>query len=183
VTDYPLKPRGPRPPPPRIVRPAAPDQRMDSPRPERPEAPQPPPIQRPRDPVPPTPNGRLGIVERLLGTARSMTFTNVLILALIAMVAIPTYAGYRFLSDPELRREFLVRAEILEANLPCIVLRIKGGGRPTRYSVGSVYALDTARQMERFVGLRSNGDLSAADLAAACQDVVATANRLREMPP
>ena len=112
-----------------------------------------------------------------------MTFTNVLILALIAMVAIPTYAGYRFLSDPELRREFLVRAELLEANLPCVVLRIKGGGRPTRYSIATIYALDTVRQMERIVGLRSNGDLSAADIAAACQDVIATANRLKETPP
>lgn len=126
-------------------------------------------------------NGRT-MPERLLGVARTLTVTNVLILALMALVAIPTYAGYRFLTDQEFRREFLLKAELLEAGVPCLVLRVSGPGRAPRYSIASAYALDQEHQFEKVVGVRSSGDLSDAEIAAACRDVVAVANRLKDKP-
>lgn len=148
------------------------------------ERPQDPPLREPIRTERPAPeNGRSTMPERLLGMTRTMTITNVLILALIALVAIPTYAGYRFLTDEEFRREFLVKGELIDAKVPCVVLRASGPGRVTRYTIGSAYAIDQQRRLDRIVAVRSAGNLSDAEIAAACQDVVAAANRLKEGKP
>lgn len=126
-------------------------------------------------------SGRLGIAERLLSAVRTLTLTNVLIIALIVLIAVPTYAAYRFLTDGEFRREFLQRADLIDASVPCIVLRSSGLGKPTRYTVGMVYAV--VDRLERVVAIRSAGPLNDTEIVALCQQVLATGDRLRGPNP
>jgi hypothetical protein len=135
-------------------------------------------------------NGRAGLVERLLAQTRAMTFTNVLILALIAMVALPSYGAYRFVTDEGFRREFLVRADLVDVKIPCLVLRTSGPGRATRFTVGVLWGYDPARRMEWLTGLRSAGELSGTEMTTVCQEVLARAKEHeaadhanKEVPP
>ena len=64
----------------------------------------------------------ISIVERLVGIARGLNLTAILMIALLLMMAVPTYFAWRFLTDEAFRREFMQGAELLTDHAPCIVL-------------------------------------------------------------
>jgi hypothetical protein len=47
------------------------------------------------------------MLERGASIVRSLNLTNVLILAMLVIVAIPSYFAYRFMTDAEFRGEFM----------------------------------------------------------------------------
>ena len=49
----------------------------------------------------------ISIVERLVGIARGLNLTAILMIALLLMMAVPTYFAWRFLTDEAFRREFM----------------------------------------------------------------------------
>ena len=110
--------------------------------------------------------------------SRSMSLTNVLILALIVIIAIPAYFAYRFMSDVTFRREFMSSAVILDVHAPCIVLEGHRYGSQARHSVFIVYGLDGRN--EKLLGLRAPGSVTDPDLTELCKRVTVLADEISE---
>ena len=119
-----------------------------------------------------------GILERAFGVIRSMNLTNVLILLLIVVIAIPAYFAYRFMSDAAFRREFMTSAIILEQHVPCLVLEGTRYGAQTRHSVFIVYGFD--ERNEKLLGLRAPDVVNDVGLTAMCQRLRTLAEEITE---
>lgn len=107
-----------------------------------------------------------------------MSLTNVLILALIVIIAIPAYFAYRFMSDVTFRQEFMSSAVILDVHAPCIVLEGHRYGSQARHSVFIVYGLDGRN--EKLLGLRAPGSVTDPDLTELCKRVTVLADEISE---
>ena len=117
------------------------------------------------------------MLERGATIVRSLNLTNVLIVALLVIVAIPSYFAYRFMTDAEFRGEFMTGANVLEKFPPCTVLEAHRYGSVTRHSILMIYGYDD--RMEKLVGLRAPGTLTEVELGEACKKVVAMADEIR----
>jgi hypothetical protein len=120
-----------------------------------------------------------GMLERLFGVVRTLNLTNILILALIVVIAAPAYFAYRFMSDVTFRREFMSNAIILEQHVPCVVLEGQRYGSQARHSVFVVYGLDG--RMEKLLGLRAPDTLEPDELSALCKRVVTLSDEIIEL--
>jgi hypothetical protein len=119
-----------------------------------------------------------GKLERAFGVIKTLNLTNVLILALIVVIAIPAYFAYKFMSDLSFRREFMSSAIILSAHAPCIVLEGTRQGSNPRHSVFIVYGLDGRN--EKLIGLRAPDAQTPEELTALCQRVVVLSDQINE---
>lgn len=119
-----------------------------------------------------------GKLERAFGVVRSLNLTNILILALIVVIAIPAYFAYRFMSDATFRREFMTSAIILEQHVPCLVLEGTRYGSQTRHSVFIVYGIDDRN--EKLLGLRAPEAVKDAELTAMCGRLRTLAEEINE---
>ena len=117
------------------------------------------------------PRDRLTVTERMVAVVSSLKLTDVLILALLVVIAVPTYFAYRFIADQEFRREFLQNAVMVDKHVPCIVLEGHRLAQNTRHTILYPYDPD-ANRMEKVVGLRAPGLLSDKEIDDACQKVL-----------
>ena len=71
-----------------------------------------------------------GIVVAILNFFKSMTLTQVLILALAVIIAIPTYVLWRALNDESMLNTFLTRYEEFTNKTSCTlrIFILRGGG-------------------------------------------------------
>ena len=125
--------------------------------------------------VPEPPPGNM--LERSASIVRSLNLTNVLIVALLVIVAIPSYFAYRFMTDAEFRGEFMTGATVIEKFPPCTVLEAHRYGSITRHSILMIYGYDA--RMEKIIGLRAPGTLTEVELGEACKKVVAAADEIK----
>lgn len=126
--------------------------------------------------APEDPSGSM--LERGASIVRSLNLTNVLIVALLVIVAVPSYFAYRFMSDAEFRSEFMSGATVLEKFAPCTVLETHRYGSATRHSILMIYGFDD--RLEKLVGLRAPGTLTEVELGEACKKVVTMADEIRK---
>ena len=118
------------------------------------------------------------MLERGASIVRSLNLTNVLIVALLVIVAIPSYFAYRFMTDAEFRGEFMTGANVLEKFAPCTVLETHRYGSVTRHSIFMVYGFDD--RMEKVIGMRAPGTMTEVELGEVCKKVVAMADEIRK---
>ena len=119
-----------------------------------------------------------GRVEKAFTVVKSLNLTNVLIITLLVLLAIPSYFAYRFMSDVAFRREFMSSAVILDVHAPCIVLEGHRYGSQARHSVFIVYGLDGRN--EKLLGLRAPGSVTDPDLTELCKRVTVLADEISE---
>lgn len=118
--------------------------------------------------------GKAALTDWAVGVLRSLTLQNILILALLALVAIPSYAAYKFLTDASFRSEFVDHVRLVDADVPCLVYEGQLAGQQERTYVFVGYAFDG--RLERVIGVRtSQGILTVAQLGPVCDRVVAEA--------
>jgi hypothetical protein len=118
-----------------------------------------------------------GKLERAFSVIRSLNMTNILIFALLVVIAIPAYFAYRFMSDVGFRREFMSSAVILEQHVPCIVLEGHRYGSQVRHSIFVVYGLDGRN--EKLLGLRAPEAMNSVELTELCKRVVALSEEIQ----
>ena len=118
------------------------------------------------------------MLERTFAVVRSLNITNVLIFALLVVIAIPAYFAYRFMSDVAFRREFMSSAVIMEQHAPCVVLEGHRYGADVRHSVFIVYGLDGRN--EKLVGLRAPEAMNGVELTDMCKRVTVLADEINE---
>jgi hypothetical protein len=93
-------------------------------------------------PPPPQPPDHVGQVGGIVKIVQTITLTQVLIIALLVMIAIPTYILYRALNDESLLNTFLSRYEEFQSDKwPCTlrVASVRGGGDIYSISTGFAY--------------------------------------------
>jgi hypothetical protein len=119
-----------------------------------------------------------GKLERAFGVIKTLNITNILIVALLVVIAVPAYFAYRFMTDISFRREFMTSAVILEQHAPCIVLEGARYGSQARHSVFIVYGLDGRN--EKLLGLRAPDTLNGTELTELCKRVVTLSEEITE---
>jgi hypothetical protein len=120
-----------------------------------------------------------GILERAVGIVKSLSLTNVLILALIILIAAPAYFAYKFMIDDDFRHEFMSRALILEKHVPCIVLEGSRYAAQTRHTVLVVYAVLDDRR-EKLIGIRSPSPMTDQQITDTCKQVLQLSDEIQD---
>jgi hypothetical protein len=118
-----------------------------------------------------------GKLERSLGMIKSLNLTNILILALIVIIALPAYFAYRFIIDTNFRREFMSSASILDSHVPCVVFEGRRYGSVTRHTVVFVYGHEGRN--EKIIGLRAPGTMNDKEIEQTCQQVLTMAHEMK----
>lgn len=117
--------------------------------------------------LPPAYSPRVGgmPIEWAAKIVRELTLQNVLILTILMLVGIPSYFAYRFMADSAFRHEFMQTSAIINAQVPCLVIRGNLSGQD-RYSIGSSYKIED--RMEFLISIRSPGVLGDKEVADLC---------------
>lgn len=125
---------------------------------------------------------RLGVIERLASVANRMTLQNVINIAILVAIAIPTYGAWRFFTDEKLRNDLMNTVnEISEFSSGCSVYETNIGGNK-RFHI-SAFVLPGPDGNDYLVTGRMRGDTSRNDLIKTCERLVKLADHLREKVP
>ena len=123
------------------------------------------------DRSPPPDRSYISISERLANIVKSLSLTNILIIALLLLLAIPSYFAWKYLSDSEFRAEFRNHAKIVNKKVPCIVLEGQFYDLQTRHSVFIIYGFDGKN--EKVMGERAPGELTDQEIDELCTKILA----------
>jgi len=130
------------------------------------------------DRQPPPDRSYISISERLANIVKSLSLTNILIIAMLLLLAIPSYFAWKYLNDEEFRETFRNHAEIVDKHVPCIVLQGRYYGAQPRHSIFVIYGIDGRN--EKIIGVRAPGVLTDPQIEEACQKVLATAAEMKK---
>jgi hypothetical protein len=118
----------------------------------------------------PQPPPAEGWVAGLLNAAKSLTFTNVLIIALLVIVAIPAYAAYTMLNDPTVMDRFLSSySETTDKDSECTVRKARARGGPWLWSISAGFAAQRSDRYALSVVLSAEPDAN--DIASYCATI------------
>ena len=130
------------------------------------------------DRSPPPDRSYISISERLANIVKSLSLTNILIIAMLLLLAIPSYFAWKYLNDEEFRETFRNHAQIVDKHVPCIVLLGRYYGAQKRHSVFVIYGIEGRN--EKIIGIRAPGVLTDPQIEEACQKVLATAAEMKK---
>lgn len=119
------------------------------------------------------------MIERLAGIISSLTLQNVLVMGILVVLAVPSYAVWQFLTDTNLRREILSYAKELEVNVPCQVIVYSFSGQGEKTAVAS--GVDYSGQFEILIVTRVTGVMSQKELSDACNLMKTYGPKLRDI--
>jgi hypothetical protein len=87
--------------------------------------------------VPDLPEGQ-GL--KWLGAVQGLTLGNVLVLALLAVIAVPVYVIYRALGDEKIMDRLMSTYEVIDSRQGCAVRHVQERGGPDLWGVSSGFA-------------------------------------------
>jgi hypothetical protein len=88
---------------------------------------------------PPSPGG--GWFAGIIDASKSLTLTNVLVIAMLVIVAIPAYAVYQALNDPVLLDRFLSSyTEVPNKSTDCTIRKARARGGAWLWSISAGFA-------------------------------------------
>jgi len=120
---------------------------------------------------------RLGVIETLANILQSLTLQNVLVMGILVVLAIPSYAVWQIMTDSTLRKEIMSFAKEQDLNVPCQVIVYSFSGQSEKTAI--VSGVQVWGQFEIIVGTKAPGMMSATEGAAACKSTIELASRLR----
>lgn len=124
---------------------------------------------------PPPPEGRaLGLIMAVKG----MTVSNVVVIALLAIIAVPVYVVYKALSDDKLLDRLMSTYEVLENHEGCLVRHVQERGGPDLWGVSSGFAFQGADRW--FVNVMFDHAPSSDEIAAYCASLKLIGDRMLE---
>lgn len=118
------------------------------------------------------------MLEKILEIARSLTLTNVLILALLLIVSFPAYVGYRVLEDNGLRTLVFSDYRFIDTPLKdCVYVHAQPALGENSYLLR--YAFDTEGTYVYFTGVRMETELSVDELGKQCDKLREYAQKVK----
>jgi hypothetical protein len=129
-------------------------------------------------PLPPN-DGR---IVSWLNAVKGLTISNVLVIAMLIVVAVPTYLIYRVINDEKLLDKFLSHYdEISSQNVGCTLREASNRGGPTIYAISTGFAYQGRDKYTVSVVLDHSP--SNDELVSYCATVKAIADSLQGPPP
>jgi len=123
-------------------------------------------------------NGRLGMISGIAELVRGLTVQNMLTLAILVLIAIPSYFAYVFMTDPSFRHEFMSTAHVIDMEVPCLVISGNVVGLGDKWTVAVGY--ESRGQMEHMIAIRSPGTSpNITEARTACEIAHTEANMLK----
>ena len=123
----------------------------------------------------PPPAGR-GLA--LLAAVKGLTWSNVLVLAGIAIIAIPVYTVYKALGDDKLLDRLMSQYEVIGTKHGCAVRHVQERGGPGLWGVSSGFAFQGADKW--FVNVMLDHAPTDDEVAAYCGSLKLIADRMLE---
>lgn len=109
-----------------------------------------------------------GVADWALRALRSLTLQNLIMLGILVAIAVPSYFAWKFLTDAPFRHEFMSTATLVDADVPCEVVRGNLGGQVgDRHTMLLVYK--TANRLDYLIALRSATLLTPSEIQTACR--------------
>jgi hypothetical protein len=106
-------------------------------------------------------------VAGLLTAVKGLTFTNLMMLAGIVVIAVPAYFIYSLLNDPAVMDRFLSSySETTDAESGCTLRKVRLRGGPWRWSIATGFAYAGSDRYSVSVILPAEPD--ADDIASYC---------------
>ena len=115
----------------------------------------------------------------LISAAKSLTLTNVLIIALMAMVIVPVYFVYRALNDPQILDRFMSSFEEYNDEVSgCTIRTVRLRGGPWRWSISSGFAMGGADRYTVSVIVSTEPDAEA--ITSYCETINLIIDKMHE---
>jgi hypothetical protein len=89
----------------------------------------------------PEPTGKLATA---VGLVKGLTLSHVLIIALLAVIAVPVYIVYRALNDAAVMDRLMSSYEEIPNTSGCTMRKVKARGGPARWSISTGFAFHGA---------------------------------------
>ena len=90
---------------------------------------------------PPQPDHKLGLVEGAANVVKGLTLSNVLVIALLAVIAVPVYVIYRALGDDSLMDRFMsTYEEVSSQQAGCTLRHVQARGGPDLWGISAGFA-------------------------------------------
>jgi hypothetical protein len=106
------------------------------------------------------------MIEKVFSIATSLSIQNVLIIALLIMIAAPSFFAWRFMTDEMFRHEFMSTTRIVDMNVPCLVVIGNISGQGSRMAVASSFL--NAGHLEHLVSIRSLAVMGEDEVRPVC---------------
>lgn len=128
------------------------------------------------EPQPPPP-GKLGMVEGAANIVKGLTLQNVLIIALLVIIAIPAYTLYTALHDDKLLDRFMsTYEEIASQNVGCSLRHVQRRGGVDEWAISSGFAYQGADRwvVSVWMGREPNGE----EINSYCESLKLIADKM-----
>lgn len=118
---------------------------------------------------PPAPIPPSSTASWAVGVLRSLSINNVLTMGILAVVAVPSYFAWRFMTDTSFRHEFMTTARLVEdAGVPCQVIQGNIAGEHGGDRVSLFVEYDRHGPFTYLVSLRSVGMITQTEIVEGC---------------
>jgi hypothetical protein len=112
-----------------------------------------------------------------LGAIKGLSLGNVLVIALLAIIAVPVYVIYRALDDKDLLDRFLsTYSELSSQNVPCALRHVQARGGPQLWGISSGFAFQGADRW--FVNVVLDHEPTREELVSYCESLKLIADRM-----
>jgi len=119
-----------------------------------------------------------GMVQGLIRAAQGLTLSNVLVIALLAIIAVPVYVVYRALSDDKLLDRLMSTYEVIGSQQGCAVRHVQERGGPDLWGVSSGFAFQGAERW--YVNVMLDHMPTADEIDSHCLALKLIADRMLE---
>ena len=127
---------------------------------------------------PPPSEGKLAAAASVV---KGLSLTNVLVIALLALIAVPTYLAYKMLNDPAVMDRLLSSYKELPNGSGCVLREVKERGGPDMWAISTGFAFHGSDRWYVAVGLTHPPDAN--DLTSHCETLKRIADTLTQPPP
>jgi hypothetical protein len=127
-------------------------------------------------PPPPDPVGRIG---GLVTVVKGLTFTNVLVIAMLVLILVPVYLIYQAVHDDRLLDRILSTYEEFGGghNIPCAMRHVQKRGGPDQWAIASGFAFQGEARWFTMVVLDREPQVE--ELASYCETLKLIADSIR----
>lgn len=131
-------------------------------------------------PTPPPPaDHRLGLVEGAANVVKGLTLQNVLIIALLVVIALPAYVTWKALGDDALMDRFMsTYEEVSSQNVGCAVRHVQARGGPDQWGISTGFAFAGADRW--FVNVVLDHQPDNGEIVSYCESLKLIADRMLE---
>jgi hypothetical protein len=128
---------------------------------------------------PEPPQQQQGMLLSFINAVKGMSLFNVLIVALMLMIALPTYVVYRIINDEELLDRFLSSYKIYDRQVSsCTLRKARQRGEPYTWAISSGFAFEGGTRWS--IGVALNWEPDDEQVKSYCETLEKLVDHMRQ---